>query len=701
MPPSIVRRTSIPWTAIAAIALTACVSPPEPFDDEALGVAPQSAVAIGPPGTWQRIVIPRGIGWQYADGGVDLGDAWRIYEPGAWPEARAPLGYGEPYLATAISSGPDPAHKPPTVYFRRTFFGAPNVRALFLRVMYDDGFAFYINGRDGGRVGLPEGPLSFATLAEGHEASQRYVTFDISSQISSLVPYADNTLAFEVHQVRPDSSDLVFDAELIAWIEGSPGVAQEELPRGSYWRVWDRGTDPGADWRAPGFDDAAWPSGPGPLGFGEDYLTTDVTPGPITTYFRTTLDRQGTVSRILGDVLYDDGFVVYLNGTEIGRGAMPAGPVTPSTFAQAHEANATYETFDWSAAVPLLVRGPNTLAVEVHQSHAASSDLVFDLALRIAGGWQAQRRDIAELLRGVWFLDASRGFAIGSAGALWTTDDGGATWTARASGTGADLRAIQFIDAQHGWIAGTQGTILATADGGATWTAQATGSTANLAAVSFTSPTDGWTVGDREGATALLRTLDGGRTWSRVTSAPVGTWSDVAFVDRQSGWLVGSALFEGDTRGTIYHTTDGGGTWTRQWLAPHHFHHLHDLEVLSPTTAWVAGQRASSGVGEIKLVTHDGGATWSDAAPSGSEVGLLAVDFVDDRFGWAVGVSGSIIHTEDGGATWTIQEAAQSFVKPWLFGVHFVDRQRGWAVGRILGTDIDASQILHTSTGGT
>jgi hypothetical protein len=70
---------------------------------------------------------------------------------------------------------------------------------------------------------------------------------------------------------------------------------------------------------------------------------------------------------------------------------------------------------------------------------------------------------------------------------------------------------------------------------------------------------------------------------------------------------------------------------------------------------------------------------------------LLAVHFVSPELGWAVGYAGTIIRTNDGGATWQAQESG---VTTNLWGVHFLDAQTGWAAGWT-GT------IVHTTNGGT
>ena len=63
---------------------------------------------------------------------------------------------------------------------------------------------------------------------------------------------------------------------------------------------------------------------------------------------------------------------------------MPAGPITATTLAPGYETGDNYATIDWTAGKGLLVAGPNVLAVEVHQASGSSSDLTFDLALRVS-----------------------------------------------------------------------------------------------------------------------------------------------------------------------------------------------------------------------------------------------------------------------------------------------------------------------------
>src|SRR5262249_35368701 len=69
---------------------------------------------------------------------------------------------------------------------------------------------------------------------------------------------------------------------------------------------------------------------------------------------------------------------------------------------------------------------------------------------------------------------------------------------------------------------------------------------------------------------------------------------------------------------------------------------------------------------------------------------LNSTHFMDPQRGWAVGLSGTILVTTDGGVNWRAQTSG---TKEHLWSTHFVDAQRGWAVG-------DHGTILATTDGG-
>jgi hypothetical protein len=358
------------------------------FDAALTAIEEQPRIEPSPGG------IPRRSGWAYWDRGGDLGSAWRAgaYDDSSWNLGSAPLGYGETYLATTVSYGPNAASKYITTYFRKQFTVSDPaaVGAIAGELMYDDGVVVYLNGHLIGAAGMPAGATTASTLALGHEANNVYEGFDWTAQKPLLVAGV-NTIAVEVHQVNGSSSDLVFDLSLR--LDTAPPPAPSSIPPRSAWKYRDHGENLGTAWRAATFDDSAWASGTGPLGYGEDYLSSTLSFGPdaankyITTYFRkkfvVDLPAGFAVTDLKGQLMYDDGIVVYVNGQELQRASMPTGTVSSSTLALGHEAGNVYESFDWSALRSLVHAGENTLAVEVHQAAATSSDLVFDLALDV------------------------------------------------------------------------------------------------------------------------------------------------------------------------------------------------------------------------------------------------------------------------------------------------------------------------------
>ena len=203
------------------------------------------------------------------------------------------------------------------------------------------------------------------------------------------------TLLDDSNHLRPAPKALPAPAS-IATATARPQPPPRQLitellvPFGATWRYDTTGVSLGSAWLAPGYSDAAWPQGPGPLGFGETYIATPVKPGPDastrypTLYFRTEFIAPAAGSAYTSltlNINYDDGFVAYLSGVEIARRGIVAGAVNYATLAASHEAD-TPEVIGVTSSLPLLVAGANVLEVEVHQTSLTSTDLVLDAELR-------------------------------------------------------------------------------------------------------------------------------------------------------------------------------------------------------------------------------------------------------------------------------------------------------------------------------
>ncbi|MCU1368823.1 MAG: hypothetical protein JWO77_17 [Ilumatobacteraceae bacterium] len=161
------------------------------------------------------------------------------------------------------------------------------------------------------------------------------------------------------------------------------------LAFGASWRWFYAEGGPAAGWSTAAFDDAAWATGPAQLGYGDSdektVISTSPTPRPMTAYFRTTVNvtDPAAFKTVLASLIRDDGAVVYVNGVEVGRDNLPAGPIAFATPASTIISDRSAEL----ATVPISIPssafhpGANTIAVEIHNSDRWSGDLSMDLRL--------------------------------------------------------------------------------------------------------------------------------------------------------------------------------------------------------------------------------------------------------------------------------------------------------------------------------
>ena len=176
---------------------------------------------------------------------------------------------------------------------------------------------------------------------------------------------------------------------LLSAFQFCASAADTLVSTGSVWKYLDTGVDQGTAWREPAFDDTSWAAGPAQLGFGDGDEATVIQHFPngvpiITAYFRKTftIPDHSVYSNLTVRLLRDDGGIVYINGVEVFRSAMPTGTVTYATFATI-TADGTNESAFFTRVVPasMLVDGENLVAVEIHQVNSTSSDISFDLNL--------------------------------------------------------------------------------------------------------------------------------------------------------------------------------------------------------------------------------------------------------------------------------------------------------------------------------
>jgi len=144
---------------------------------------------------------------------------------------------------------------------------------------------------------------------------------------------------------------------------------------------------PAAEWNEADFDDSSWATGPAAIGYSDDvtYPTEldDMRYNYNSFFARKTfnVDDPAAVLALELGIVYDDGFIAYINGVEVARSESMGGTAgSPVAYDAAtvvmHDAFEDEETFALQIPTGLLTAGANTLAIEVHNIVETSSDAV-------------------------------------------------------------------------------------------------------------------------------------------------------------------------------------------------------------------------------------------------------------------------------------------------------------------------------------
>lgn len=269
-----------------------------------------------------------------------------------------------------------------------------------------------------------------------------------------------------------------------------------------------------------------------------------------------------------------------------------------------------------------------------------------------------------------------------------------------AIGFGADtlLKDIAFTDDKNGWITGGAGIFLMTRNGGVSWTTKKL-QTDGLSGIFFIGKQHGWAVGRNNKKIAVYETFDGGKIWKLdqpVQKYELSNFSQARFVNAQTGWAVGETERPGSDS-AVFKTTDGGKNWGLQYsenLEQDGSTDFSDVEIIDKDNVIVVGDRTL-------LKTDDGGVTWKKVYDSNRFYYFSDIEFVTPTEGWVVGAQGIILHTTDGGETWTKKEIKEidPKIETAYNAVKFINPQEGWIAGWLRDLS-DNAIILHTTDGG-
>ena len=151
-------------------------------------------------------------------------------------------------------------------------------------------------------------------------------------------------------------------------------------------------SDIGTTWRGSSepYDDSSWTSGTGGVGYEMDtgydpYIGIDVESAMYgirgTCYIRIPFDINisyiDDINALTLKMRYDDGFVVYINGTEVKRINSPTTPAWDSTASQSSsEATSAWNSYDITTYISSLHTGTNILTIHGLNASATSADFL-------------------------------------------------------------------------------------------------------------------------------------------------------------------------------------------------------------------------------------------------------------------------------------------------------------------------------------
>ncbi|MFJ2370723.1 GH92 family glycosyl hydrolase [Microbacterium sp. NPDC087665] len=182
-------------------------------------------------------------------------------------------------------------------------------------------------------------------------------------------------------------------------IDGTPVTDASTL-----WRFHDTADDPAAGlatktgWTAADYDDASWKTGTGSFGakngaiadLGGGYtpttLLTQYKEGTTNTeafFFRSTFDLAAgdlaQITQLNGEIAYDDAARVYVNGQLVGGFADARIGDGASNMVYAGDNGSAPLTGAFTVPASALKAGANTIAIQVHNTNAGSSDVFLQL----------------------------------------------------------------------------------------------------------------------------------------------------------------------------------------------------------------------------------------------------------------------------------------------------------------------------------
>lgn len=307
--------------------------------------------------------------------------------------------------------------------------------------------------------------------------------------------------------------------------------------------------------------------------------------------------------------------------------------------------------------------------------------------------WTQLNSGVVNDFYSVNFTSEDTGYVVGGNGTILKTTDGGISWNPQNAGTPAYLFSVFFVDSNNGIIVGDSGIVLKTINAGANWIRYATGSSQTLWSVYFTSITNGVAVGTQG---TIIKTIDGGLNW--ITIPPISILgstnyelNSIYFVDNLLGYAAGDYSLSG----VVLKTIDGGTNWVK--IIEGSYDGASSIVFVNDSTGWISCGYWIGGPATSILKTNDFGMTWNSevsSPPSSFHPSWYSsMFFVNSNKGFVGGRNWEIMATSNAGLTWELAQTILPAPNSSINSIYFPNDTIGYAVG-------DSGRIIKTINGG-
>lgn len=261
-----------------------------------------------------------------------------------------------------------------------------------------------------------------------------------------------------------------------------------------------------------------------------------------------------------------------------------------------------------------------------------------------------------------FIIDAARAgdrlFSVGERGHILYSDDQGESWRQAEVPVSITVTAVAFPVPEKGWAVGHQGVILHSVDGGKTWQVQFNGLEAGKLWMEFAEENlnkakAALVEGDLESEEVLdLADLALGDAEVSTEFGPSQPLLDLWFRDEHEGIAVGSY-------GDIFRTVDGGQEWRVHRHAiknPNNFHY-YSIDQAPSGVLYLAGERGGI------YRSRDIGKSWiklNSPYKEGSFYRTLAFEYEGEEVVLLMGFGGHLYRSVDEGDTWKKVETPTS-----------------------------------------